>query len=128
MSAAVLRRVIDHAPIRDSTYLVLLILAHESDTCGASGPTIATIAGRSRLSERQTQRVLRKLESKGQLFVVRCRRDFGRGNGIGQGYAYYVTSGLNRDQMLDTLRTHPLLKHVKHSPERDVAKIVERQL
>jgi hypothetical protein len=62
MSLRLLTAVWDHAPVSQSTLLVLLALADRANDAGTCWPSVAEMAQRARVSERQVQRALGELE------------------------------------------------------------------
>lgn len=69
MSIKAMTRVFDESEARLGARLVLLALADFSNDDGRSWPSVATIARKARLSPRQVQRILRDLETEGELVV-----------------------------------------------------------
>lgn len=71
MSAEVQGLVWKYSPHKGSTLIVFLALADWSDPEGVSWPSIATLALKTRQSERNTQYCIRELEQSGYLKVVK---------------------------------------------------------
>jgi hypothetical protein len=71
MSAEVQGLVWKHSPHKGSTLIVFLALADWSDPNGMSWPSIATLALKTRQSERNTQYCIRELEQDGYLKIVK---------------------------------------------------------
>jgi len=61
----------EHSTHKEGSLLVLLAIADIADDEGKAWPSIARIAAKARLSERQTQYILRSLETSGELSVDR---------------------------------------------------------
>jgi len=59
----------EHSSHKEGSLLVLLAIADIADDEGKAWPSIARIAAKARLSERQTQYVIRKLQRSGELTV-----------------------------------------------------------
>lgn len=70
MSIRVLSRVWDHYPGKGSDLLAMLALADWSDDEGRCFPSVAALAGKIRLQERQAQRALSSLIEQGFLSVT----------------------------------------------------------
>ena len=70
MSVAMLSRVWKHSKARLGDRLVLLALADFANDHGEAWPSVETLAKKSRLSERETQYALRRLERSGELKVL----------------------------------------------------------
>lgn len=71
MSIAALSYVWANSRMEGGTLLTLLALADYADDQGYSFPAISTLARKARLSERQTQRVLRELVEAGEIRILR---------------------------------------------------------
>jgi hypothetical protein len=69
MSIKVMTRVWESAPVKGGRLLILLALADFSDDAGRSWPSVATLARKARLTERQAQRCLIELTDQGLLQV-----------------------------------------------------------
>jgi hypothetical protein len=67
MSVKVMARVWAHSQRKDGELLVMLALADFSNDAGESWPSIPILAQKARLSERQTRKVLAKLEEAGEI-------------------------------------------------------------
>lgn len=75
MSIKCMSKVWDESKQKGSNLLVLLALADFADDFGYCWPSIATIAAKARLSERQTIRIIQSLEEQGELLVKHDRRN-----------------------------------------------------
>src|SRR5262249_22305654 len=62
MSIKVMTRVWTHSQRKDGELLVMLALADFANDAGECWPSILTLAQKARLTERQTRRVLKRLE------------------------------------------------------------------
>jgi len=71
LSIKVMTWVWEHSTHKEGSLLVLLAIADIADDEGKAWPSIARIAAKARLSERQTQYILRRLETSGELSVDR---------------------------------------------------------
>lgn len=69
MSIAVSTKVWRHSKLKGTSLLILLALADWSDDEGRSFPSIRALAGKARISERQTQKQLDHLRQLGELEV-----------------------------------------------------------
>lgn len=69
MSIAVSTKVWRHSRLKGTSLLILLALADWSDDEGRSFPSIRSLAGKARISERQTQKQLDHLRQLGELEV-----------------------------------------------------------
>lgn len=69
MSIRIMSHVWEHSAQSSGTLLVLLAIADFADDTGRAFPSVATLARKSRLSERQVQRVIAALVSAGELRV-----------------------------------------------------------
>lgn len=100
MSVRVTSNVWEHSPQSGSSLLVLLSLADHSDDDGVCWPGINRVAYKSRLKERQTQRIINKLKEDGEIFILEQQGHLG-----GRGYTnlYFVTIGLSSYQIEDVL-------------------------
>lgn len=79
--------------------LVMLALADWCNDEGICWPSITKLAEKSRLSERQTQYVLRSLESDGELYVERST------GGRNKRSTYYLTPGQTVQSAQETMQT-----------------------
>ena len=77
MSIKVMTQVWEHAPVDKGSLLVLLALADFADDSGVCYPAVPTLAKKARLEERQVQRVVKGLISKGLLSVEWNKGPFG---------------------------------------------------
>ncbi len=84
MSIKLMGQVWDDVTVGGSELLVLLSLADHANDDGICWPSIPRLAMRARLSERQTQRVLHKLEELGHIEVLT------KGDGRGHSTLYRV--------------------------------------
>lgn len=104
MSFAVEERVWKYSRMKHSMLTTLLCLAkHSYNDSGYCWPGVSRIARHIRLSVRQTQRILRKLEAHGEIVVIK-----GGGRRITNGYI--VLAGLNEWQLRDVLKAETRLK------------------
>jgi hypothetical protein len=71
MSLKALTHVWEHSKQEGGNLLVMLALADYADEKGRSFPAIATLAKKSRLSERQVQRATKKLEEDGEIEILK---------------------------------------------------------
>lgn len=71
MSLEAITHVWKHSAQEGGNLLVMLALADYANDLGESYPATATLARKARLSERQTQRVLRSLEEAGEIVVLK---------------------------------------------------------
>lgn len=67
MSVKAVDAVLDHSESQNGDRLTLLVIADEADSYGVAWPSIARIATRSKLSERQVQRSIKDLSVLGEL-------------------------------------------------------------
>jgi hypothetical protein len=73
--------------------LTMLALADHSDDAGESYPSIPTLAAKARLTERQTRRVLNKLEAAGEIRKQKSNGGRNRSN------HYFITLSENPDKL-----------------------------
>lgn len=71
MSIAVMNAVWTHAPVQSGEFTVLLALADFADENGSCFPSIATLAAKARLKDRQAQNCLRALTDAGFVRIER---------------------------------------------------------
>ena len=71
MSIRITSEVWQNAPVGGTELLCLLALADFANDAGEAYPSIATLAGKLRMSERNTQYLLKKLEAQGLLRILR---------------------------------------------------------
>jgi hypothetical protein len=93
MSVRVMARVWAHSQRKDGELLVMLALADFSNDAGESWPSIPILAQKARLTERQTRRVLTKLEEAGEV-----RRIVSNG-GRNRRNHYFITVSENPDNI-----------------------------
>ena len=67
MSIAVMDRVWRHSKARQGDLLVMLAIADFANDDGEAWPSVGTLAKKSRLSEREIQYALRRMEQSGEL-------------------------------------------------------------
>ena len=67
MSIRVMTRVWQHSRFKGSALLLLLAISDFADDVGKAWPSVETLAGKIRMSERQTRSLLRLLEGGGEL-------------------------------------------------------------
>lgn len=89
MSIRVMSEVFDESAARGNRLLVLVILADTSNDDGVAWPKIATVARKSRLSERGVQKIIKELEAIGELRVY----EGGFLDGKNQSSTYHVLTG-----------------------------------
>lgn len=77
MSIKVLNNVWQHSKQEGGALLVLLAIADFADDKGQAFPSVDTISKKARLTERHTQRVIRKLQSAGELQVKNAAGPYG---------------------------------------------------
>ena len=71
MSIKIMQEVMECAPVDKGTLLVLVVLADSADeTSRECWPSVARLAARARLSDRQVQSCLRQLEERGIIHVM----------------------------------------------------------
>lgn len=92
MSIALLNYVFDRSEARGSERLVLLVLADRADDLGRCWPGVADIARRSRLSQRQTRRLIERLRTAGELIIEQAGGGT-RTSGAGRTNRYIVVAG-----------------------------------
>ncbi len=84
-----MQQVWEHSKQTEGALLVLLSIADFADDDGMAYPAIPRLAKKARLTDRQVQRVLRRIEDAGELTIT-------RGIGRGQSNIYHVIlSGVN---------------------------------
>ena len=93
MSVKIMARVWAHSRQKGGELLVMLALADFANDAGESWPSIPTLADKSRLAERQTRRVLRNLESAGEI------RRVGTNGGRNRRNHYFITVTENPDKI-----------------------------
>ena len=70
MSVAMLSRVWRQSKTRGGPLLVLLAIADFANDAGQAWPSVKTLAAKSRLSERETRYILRRLERSGEVKIL----------------------------------------------------------
>lgn len=96
MSIEVMNRVWKYSKQSSTDLLLLLAIADHCDADGIAWPGIKKLAEKTRTSERQTTRNVDKLANSGELFLLRqCGR--------GHSNLYFITVGLNRDEIVQIL-------------------------
>ncbi|MDP2606094.1 MAG: conserved phage C-terminal domain-containing protein [Deltaproteobacteria bacterium] len=93
MSVKIMARVWGHSQQKGGELLVMLALADFANDAGESWPSIPTLADKSRLAERHTRRVLRNLESAGEI------RRVGTNGGRNRRNHYFITVTENPDKI-----------------------------
>ncbi len=93
MSVKIMAKVWASSHRKDGELLVMLALADFSNDAGESWPSIPTLAQKARLTERQTRRVLRKLEEAGEIRRVKSNGGRNRRN------HYFITLTENPDNI-----------------------------
>jgi Helix-turn-helix domain len=93
MSVKVMARVWAHSQRKDGELLVMLALADFANDGGESWPSIPILAQKARLTERQTRRVLKKLQEAGEV-----RRSLSNG-GRNRRNHYFITVSENPDNI-----------------------------
>ena len=74
MSIKTMSRVWDHSAQKGSSLLLLLAIADHADDRGENAwPSVDTLARKTRMTPRQVQKLIRKLEASGELVVKRSR-------------------------------------------------------
>jgi Helix-turn-helix domain len=73
MSIRIMTQVWDKSMHKGSELLLMLAIADNANDEGIAWPRIATIARKIRMSTRQTKRLIKSVESSGELEVVRAR-------------------------------------------------------
>jgi hypothetical protein len=90
MSIKVMSRVWEHSKQKEGALIVLLAIADFADDGGHAFPSIPILAKKARLSDRQTQRLVEKLEAEGELKIH-------RGTGRGHSHSYTVLARIKGD-------------------------------
>ena len=93
MSVRVMARVWAHSQRKDGELLVMLAVADFANDAGECWPSIPVLAAKARLTERQTRRVLIKLEEAGEI-----RRQKSNG-GRNRRNHYFITIPENPDNI-----------------------------
>lgn len=92
MSMEIMTRVWDHSKQKGTPLLLLLAIADNANHNGVAFPGIPYLARKTRMSERQVQRVLQDLDESGELAVV-------RGAARNNANLYYVLVGTDTAQL-----------------------------
>jgi hypothetical protein len=117
MSIEVMNRVWSSSTCDGSELLVMLALGNRADDDGICWPGIKHISEKARVSERQTQNIIRRLEANGELYIE-------TGTGRKNTNMYFVITGLS-----DAAITSILIDRFDYEPEEAheiVAAIAER--
>jgi hypothetical protein len=93
MSVRIMARVWAHSQRKDGELLVMLALADFANDAGESWPSIPVLAQKARLTERQTRRVLIKLEEASEIRRVKSNGGRNRRN------HYFITLSENPDNI-----------------------------
>ena len=93
MSVKIMARVWAHSQQKGGELLVMLALADFANDAGESWPSIPTLAEKARLAERHARRVLRNLESAGEI------RRVGSNGGRNRRNHYFITVIENPDKI-----------------------------
>ncbi len=100
MSIKVMTRVWEHSKQKASNLLLLIALADNANDEGICWPGLEYLHKKIRMSRRQTQRLIDKLETCGEIYTNQG------GSGRGDRTRYLVTSGLNVAQIRHALATY----------------------
>lgn len=73
MSIAVMAYVWEHSSHGGNELLLLLAIADYADQFGIAWPSVATLAKRGRMSDRQAQRIIARLEQAGELAISKAK-------------------------------------------------------
>ena len=93
VSVKAMARVWSRSQRKDGELLVMLALADFANDQGESFPSIPVLAQKARLTERQTRRVLNKLETAGEIRRVKSNGGRNRRN------HYFITLSENPDKI-----------------------------
>lgn len=97
MSIAVMTRVWAKSKQKSGALLLMLALADFANDDGIAWPSVKTLAAKSRLSERQCQRIIDRLQAKGELYAMPA-------TGRGHTNLYFVAVGLDQPTIHSTLK------------------------
>src|SRR3954451_15383342 len=89
MSIGIMHAVWEGAPYRGGDLLVLLALADQANSDGYCWPSVASLATKTRMSERNVQKVIRRLQSDGAIEI----HDGGFVSGKNRANTYLVKTG-----------------------------------
>ncbi len=117
MSIDVMSRVWKKSQEKGSRLLLLLAIADHTDEFGFAWPGIALLAEKTRMSERQTKRLLNETEETGELYVDRR----------GYNNRYIVTVGMTDEEILAVLTDKHRLAHRPDEASKILAEIKARQ-
>lgn len=117
MSIEVMTRVWKKSQEKGSRLLLLLAIADHTDEFGFAWPGIALLAEKTRMSERQTKRLLNETEETGELYVDRR----------GYNNRYIVTVGMADEEILAVLTDKHRLAHRPDEAAKILAEIKARQ-
>ncbi len=98
MSIDAISRVWEHSAQKGSGLLMMLALADYANDFNIAYPSELTLAAKTRLSERQTQRLTDALLLSGEIYQVP-----GTGNGYGNPIKYFIAVGLPKEKINNTL-------------------------
>lgn len=98
MSVKIMSRVWEQSPQKDSRLLLTLALADNANDDGICWPSTDYLRDKIRMSKRQTQRLLDKLEETAEIWVSRPEH-----NGPNASNRYIVLSGMTDEQILIAL-------------------------
>lgn len=115
MSIKISTRTWEHSKQSAGDLLLLLAISDHCDDDGVCWPGIERLAFKTRISYRQAERNIKKLESRGELFIF---YQSGRGNTN----LYFVTVGLNQDEI-----TNILMNRFGYTPD-DAQILAEKQM
>jgi hypothetical protein len=92
MSIKIMNRVWQQSHQKGSALLLMLAIADNCDDSGIGWPGVPYLSRKTRMSERQTQRLVQTLDATDELAVVWS-------GGRGKSHLYYITSGLDPAQV-----------------------------
>jgi hypothetical protein len=105
MSIKVTTRVWEYSDQSGSHLLAELAIADHCDDYGVAWPSIARVARKARVSERQAKRIVRALVEAGEMVVI-------EGRGRTNTNIYFVTVGLDNETIREIAAQHQQLKGV----------------
>ncbi|HOW92523.1 MAG TPA: hypothetical protein PK883_09425 [Anaerolineaceae bacterium] len=117
MSIEVMTRVWKKSQEKGSRLLLLLAIADHTDEFGFAWPGIALLAEKTRMSERQTKRLLNETEETGELYVDRR----------GYNNRYIVTVGMTDEEIMAVLSDKHRLAHRPDEAAKILVEIKARQ-